>query len=299
MAIDIGIVLISITIFDKRNKIFPKKLVEEGETKSLLNRNNYFDVDMSFYSKEHGGTFHFAHFNIHYFRDFLKSRAFKAIIKFAEDSHDVKGEAILLNKLSMLKMISEPPVSPDSKHTKRVSFDEQEEIKEINEEDENIHDTSAPVGGGFPSPTQLEAIKAKYGMIKDFNGLQLLWTGGYNNNFVELISHLLNVKIYRIHGYLETILSAIDFQNENSNDCFYSLPPKDLKNIYEVGVLKSDPREQIYYSVKENFYPYLLINLRSGASFIRVDSKNEFKRIIGTSIGAGKTSTLLRLNLWQ
>eukprot|EP00343_Euplotes_focardii_P000190 CAMPEP_0205801722 /NCGR_PEP_ID=MMETSP0205-20121125/3807_1 /ASSEMBLY_ACC=CAM_ASM_000278 /TAXON_ID=36767 /ORGANISM="Euplotes focardii, Strain TN1" /LENGTH=178 /DNA_ID=CAMNT_0053066947 /DNA_START=729 /DNA_END=1262 /DNA_ORIENTATION=- len=34
-------------------------------------------------------------------------------------------------------------------------------------------------------------------------------------------------------------------------------------------------------------YPYILVNLRSGANFIRVDSKTEFKRCIGTSIGAG------------
>ena len=179
MAIDIGIVLISITIFDKRNKIFPKKLVEEGETKSLLNRDNYFDVDMSFYSKEHGGTFHFAHFNIHYFRDFLKSKAFKTIIKFAEESHDAKGEAVLLDNLSKLNMITEPPISPESKCPKRISFDIEEETKDVISEEDNDHEHQSSVGGGFPSLAHLEAIKKKIGVIKNFNGIQLLWTGGY------------------------------------------------------------------------------------------------------------------------
>ena len=54
-----------------------------------------------------------------------------------------------------------------------------------------------------------------------------------------------------------------------------------------LGKLKANPKEQIYFSIKENLYPYILVNLRSGASFIRVDGKDKFKRCIGTSIGAG------------
>lgn len=86
---------------------------------------------------------------------------------------------------------------------------------------------------------------------------------------------------------MEALISAIDFQNTHSNDCFYNLPNKDIKNIYELGYIKSDPKEQIYFSMKDCFYPYLLVNLRSGASFLRVNSKSDFKRVIGTSIGAG------------
>lgn len=59
IAIDIGIVLTSITIFDKRNKIFPKKVIETGKTRSLLTNSSYFEIDQSFYSAQHGGTFHF------------------------------------------------------------------------------------------------------------------------------------------------------------------------------------------------------------------------------------------------
>jgi type II pantothenate kinase len=122
--------------------------------------------------------------------------------------------------------------------------------------------------------------------------------GGYNNNFLELVAFLLNVKIYIIHGYMETILSAISYLNTHSNDCFYSLPNKQFKNIYELGNLKSDPKEQIYFSIKEDLYPYLLVNLRSGASFLRVDSPTKFKRIIGTSIGAGTFVGISKL-LWE
>lgn len=86
---------------------------------------------------------------------------------------------------------------------------------------------------------------------------------------------------------METIISCIEWQNKNSNDCFYSLPHKDFRNIYLLGNIKSDPKEQIFYSIRENFYPYLLVNLRSGTNFLRVDSPTQYKRVIGTSIGAG------------
>lgn len=62
--------------------------------------------------------------------------------------------------------------------------------------------------------------------------------------------------------------------------------------------MKSDPKEQIYFSIKENVYPYLLVNLRSGASFIRVDSPTQYKRVIGTSIGAGTFVGISKL-LWE
>lgn len=135
---------------------------------------------------------------------------------------------------------------------------EEEEKKEEKDTEESEENT-LKVGGGFPSVMQLEAIKAKYDVVKDLNGIQLLCTGGYNNNFLELIAYLLNVKIYKIHGHMEAILSAIDFQNEHSNDCFYTLPNKDIRNIYELGNIKSDPKEQMYFSIKEDFYPYLLV----------------------------------------
>lgn len=86
-----------------------------------------------------------------------------------------------------------------------------------------------------------------------------------------------------MQNYLSTIISAIDYQKTS----FYKLPSPNIENIYTVGKIKASVHDQIYFSMKDKLYPYLLINLRSGASFIRVDSKTEYKRVIGTSIGAG------------
>jgi type II pantothenate kinase len=42
---------------------------------------------------------------------------------------------------------------------------------------------------------------------------------------------------------------------------------------------------QHFFSLGRQIYPYLLVNLRSGASFIRVDAPDNYKRVAGTSIG--------------
>jgi len=223
ISIDVGIVLVSITIFDRKNLIFPKKIVETGKAKSLLVDDSYFEVDQSFYSTKHGGTFHFAHFNIHFFKSFLESNAFEAIIQLVDENVD-KQEGmtnVLLRKLSALKMLTEEPVSPViSRRNSEVNPDAycQNEEEEKQEEKKEEEDPSTNIGGGFPSLAHLEKIKSKYGVVKDMGRLQLLCTGGYNNNFIDLISSLLNVNIYKIHGYMETIISAIDFLNSNSND---------------------------------------------------------------------------------
>jgi len=57
VALDMGIIILRCAIFDKNNELFPHKIYkEQGRT--------YFIPHLSFYSVEHGGTFHFLQFNI-------------------------------------------------------------------------------------------------------------------------------------------------------------------------------------------------------------------------------------------
>ena len=290
MAIDIGIVLVSITIFDKRNSIFPVK-IKEAKTKCLFECDSYFEVDQSFYSIKHGGTFHFAHFNIHYFREFLESNAFDAIMTFVENNCDVNEEQVLFQNLALKNMVTDVPFSPDGRRRSfTVSEDElSEETKD--ETDDNQTTEHDKIGGGFPSEVMLEEIIEEYGVVRNLKGRQLLCTGGYNSNFAELISALLNVRLYKVSKYLSTIISAIDYQKSN----FYSLPSPKTENIYKLGKIKTDKNDQILFSMEGKLYPYLLVNLRSGASFIRVNSKTEYKRVIGTSIGAGTFVGIMKL----
>jgi hypothetical protein len=61
-AIDMGIVILRVSIFDKSNDIFPYKIQKKlnlADSDSSKSKEPYFMSDLSFYSKEHGGTFHF------------------------------------------------------------------------------------------------------------------------------------------------------------------------------------------------------------------------------------------------
>ncbi len=102
-----------------------------------------------------------------------------------------------------------------------------------------------------------------------------------------------------MHDHVATVIKCIDFFNANTNDCFYTLPYQELENIFQVDktTVKGDgkEREQVFFSVKEDLYPYLLINIRSGANFIRVDGPEEYSRVSGTALGASTFVGILKL----
>jgi hypothetical protein len=53
----------------------------------------YFVNELSFYSKEHGGTYHFLQFNVLYSEDFLNSPELKHFLKFVRKNYpDIKRE---------------------------------------------------------------------------------------------------------------------------------------------------------------------------------------------------------------
>ncbi len=49
-----------------------------------------------------------------------------------------------------------------------------------------------------------------------------------------------------------------------------------------VVTAKIEPR---YFSLKERLYPYLLVSIRSGVVFLRVDGPRSFTKLDGSSIG--------------
>ena len=55
--IDMGLVILRCAIFDRHNTLFPSKYRRKVKT-------DYFLPDLSFYSVNHGGTFHFLQFNV-------------------------------------------------------------------------------------------------------------------------------------------------------------------------------------------------------------------------------------------
>ena len=58
-AIDMNIVILKCAIFDRRNVLFPNAIRKEIQQTDPDRKDFYFAHERSFYSVEHGGTFHF------------------------------------------------------------------------------------------------------------------------------------------------------------------------------------------------------------------------------------------------
>lgn len=97
-ALDMGIIVLRISIFDRHNDLFPcdiQKKLEKRNQMNLVSKDGpsqqkvepYFMSDLSFYSKEHGGTFHFLQFNVLYRKMFVHSLEFKYFLKFIEKTY--------------------------------------------------------------------------------------------------------------------------------------------------------------------------------------------------------------------
>lgn len=63
-AIDMGVVIMRCAIFDRKNALFPMHIKREILRSDPSRSKFFFSHELSFYSIEHGGTYHFFQFNI-------------------------------------------------------------------------------------------------------------------------------------------------------------------------------------------------------------------------------------------
>ena len=63
-AIDMGVIIMRCAIFDRHNNLFPKQIRRDILQEDPDCTQFYFEHELSFYSTEHGGTYHFFQFNI-------------------------------------------------------------------------------------------------------------------------------------------------------------------------------------------------------------------------------------------
>lgn len=123
-------------------------------------------------------------------------------------------------------------------------------------------------------------------MTEKLNLPAILSTGGYNDQFLKFISNVFKTKIVKCHEYLRFVIKSIDYLDTVTNDCFFKLVGPLNTQIQLVGKIDNQFKpKQHFFSMKEQLYPYLLVNLRSGASFYRVDSAESFKRVGGSALG--------------
>lgn len=109
--------------------------------------------------------------------------------------------------------------------------------------------------------------------------LCVMATGGGAYKYYDEMKRVLGVEVLR-EDEMECLIIGLDF--------FISEIPNEVFSYSE-----SDPMR--FTEARANIYPYLLVNIGSGVSMIKVSGPREYQRIGGTSLGGGTLWGLLSL----
>lgn len=109
--------------------------------------------------------------------------------------------------------------------------------------------------------------------------LTVMATGGGAYKYYEKIKDALGVDVIR-EEEMECLIIGLDF--------FITEIPREVFTYSE-----TDPMH--FASPEENIYPYLLVNIGSGVSFLKVSGPRKYERVGGTSLGGGTLWGLLSL----
>ncbi|KAK3223361.1 hypothetical protein Dsin_010386 [Dipteronia sinensis] len=104
-------------------------------------------------------------------------------------------------------------------------------------------------------------------------------TGGGAYRFADLIKEKLGVSIEK-EEEMECLVAGANFL---------------LKAVHQEAYTYMDGRKEFVHIDHNDLYPYLLVNIGSGVSMIKVDGDGKFERISGTSVGGGTFWGLGRL----
>lgn len=109
--------------------------------------------------------------------------------------------------------------------------------------------------------------------------LTVMATGGGAYKYYDKIKDVLGVDVIR-EDEMECLIIGLDF--------FITEIPREVFTYSE-----TDPMH--FASPEENIYPYLLVNIGSGVSFLKVSGPRKYERVGGTSLGGGTLWGLLSL----
>ncbi|PON29630.1 hypothetical protein TGAM01_v201878 [Trichoderma gamsii] len=130
----------------------------------------------------------------------------------------------------------------------------------------------------------IEFMKLLRDKHKALNGsrsqqLCVMATGGGAYKFYDTIRDALEVEVLR-EDEMECLIAGLDF--------FITEIPREVFTYSE-----TDPMH--FVSPREIIYPYLLVNIGSGVSMLKVTGPRSFQRVGGTSLGGGTLWGLLSL----
>ncbi|KAH8171871.1 fumble domain-containing protein [Sarocladium implicatum] len=109
--------------------------------------------------------------------------------------------------------------------------------------------------------------------------LRVMATGGGAYKFYDMIRDALGVDVLR-EDEMECLIIGLDF--------FITEIPREVFTYSE-----TDPMH--FVGPREDIYPYLLVNIGSGVSILKVSGRNSYERVGGTSLGGGTLWGLLSL----
>eukprot|EP00761_Pharyngomonas_kirbyi_P004536 gb/GECH01004541.1/.p1 GENE.gb/GECH01004541.1/~~gb/GECH01004541.1/.p1 ORF type:complete len:484 (+),score=116.18 gb/GECH01004541.1/:1-1452(+) len=119
----------------------------------------------------------------------------------------------------------------------------------------------------------IKAMEKKFGFAKQVNA-----TGGGAYKFGSLLKEKLGITLNK-HDEMLSLITGLNFL---------------LQNIENESFSFTDRFEREYVS-GEHLFPYLMVNIGSGVSIVRVDDHESYERVSGSSLGGGTFWGLCRM----
>ena len=159
-------------------------------------------------------------------------------------------------------------------------------------------------GINLPQSTLIETLtdlSKKMSTIKGKN-LTVFSTGGYNDLYLNFLQSTFQIQILKSHHYFNYVVKAIDFLSVSDENCFFEFNIPENSQASSLGYVGRFPthnmytRQRLHFGLnKELLYPYILVSIRSGATFLKVSSPTDCQRIGSSVIGASTYWGLTRL----
>ena len=70
--------------------------------------------------------------------------------------------------------------------------------------------------------------------------IPILSTGGYSDVFLKFIANCFNTRIVKCREFMIFVVTALDYLNKWTNDCFFTLDRQSLNKLNETGKLKPE-----------------------------------------------------------
>lgn len=125
-------------------------------------------------------------------------------------------------------------------------------------------------------------------------------TGGGAHKYEKVFNDMLDIKVHKMDELLCLVRGMQFVLNYSEGECYTFR--YDADSYVKIGddLWKRDAKDyvrkvQIAKSPSTTQYPYMIVNIGSGVSILKVTSASHFERVSGTSIGGGTYWGLCRL----